>query len=223
MRKLMANLAPPAATLCLLAGLAADRVLYHLPSGDAETYHKQVLEAADLVPIHIGTWLGTEVPLPQSAVTLLHPNLTLSRRYKDIATGRQVTFVLVQCRDSRDLLGHYPPVCYSNHGYTQLSATPKDWQVDDLLVQGKQYEFSAYRFERSTHISVDDFMILPDGQICRDMDGVQRAAKDRRKQFFGAAQVQVVSDGSFSDAERDEITQMLIRANRPVIDKIRHG
>ena len=60
-----------------------------------------------------------------------------------------MSFLLVQCRDARDLQGHWPPVCYRGQGWVQSAALPRSWEVQDLQVEGMQYDFLCDRLDRS--------------------------------------------------------------------------
>src|SRR5205807_9913884 len=122
-----------------------------------------------------------DTEVPPAAVALLHPNLVISRHYQNVQTGHGVEFLLIQCSDSRDLLGHYPPRCYPAHGYLQQSETAQDWEVGGLTIHGKRYEFQPSRFQWVGTQVVEDFMVLPDGSTCPDMQGVDAAARDRKK------------------------------------------
>jgi hypothetical protein len=159
--------------------------------------------------------------VPAAAFSLLQPNLVLARRYRDINTGHSVTLLLVQCMDARDIIGHYPPVCYPGQGWSELESIPRNWAVEDLSITGTQYRFSTSRPGRAATIVVDNFMVLPGGGFCRDMEGVHLAARDRRKRQWGVAQVQLVSDGGMSTAQRQEAFARLVGAARPLIDQIR--
>jgi hypothetical protein len=211
------------ATLLLLSGVAVDRAVLRAHAKDAGPYHRVVLARSQTIPYQIGNWFGTDTPVPPAAVSLLHPNVIVSRRYEQLQTGRQASVLLVQCSDARDILGHYPPVCYKAHGWTQTGAAQKDWQVDDLLIQGVRYEFSSLKVERTAQLVIYNFMLLPDGRTCRDMDGIDRIAQDRQKRYFGAAQLQFVFDNSGTEDERKEFFERVVRANRSLIDTIRSG
>src|SRR5579884_1718328 len=111
-----------ALTLSLLGGTLADRLKFHTPGPDAGRYHQLVQDAGATVPREIGDWKADgDSPLPPAAIALLHPNLVISRHYENSKTGHSVEFLLIQCSDVRDLLGHYPPRCYPANGYTQLA------------------------------------------------------------------------------------------------------
>lgn len=208
---------------CLLAAtwVCQRAVQAHVPA--PEPYHARIRQAAAEVPMVSGSWLASEAPVPPSAVAMLKPNMILSRSYVDTVSGRRAALLLVQCRDVRDLLGHWPPVCYSGQGWVKDSALQRQWQVDDLQITGMQYEFSSYTPGRSSHLSVDDFFILPDGRFCPSMDDIGRHARARQQRVLGAAQVQIVTDGSFTLEQRNELVGVFVRACRPAIDAIRDG
>jgi hypothetical protein len=207
-----------------LAGLTTDRALFHRAPQTANPYHARVrLVAAASTIKELGTWIGTDCPLPPAAVALLKPNVAVSRQYQDSITGRRVTFLLVQCSDARDLLGHYPPVCYVRQGWTLRDARPQDWLVDALQVRGMHYEFTSGRIERPELVTVLNFMVLPQGTVCRDMEGVTLSAQHPGKKFFGAAQVQLVCDGAIAGAESEELVKLFVGAYRPLLDAVMSG
>lgn len=212
---------PSFVTLSLLGGLWFEKSLFHLPRGDAEPYHERIRTESDQMPYQIGDWIGIDVEIPPAAITLLKPNALINRRFKHQQTGKMVSMLVIQCGDARDLLGHYPPVCYVSGGWVQLSATPVDWQINDLTIRGVEYEFERSTFERSSRIIVDNFMILPSGVTARDMDAVNTAAQDYRRKFYGAAQFQFVFSENSSSDERNEIVPAFINANLPLLDAIR--
>jgi hypothetical protein len=223
MRVLSSHYLAPMLTAVLLGGVAVDRALFHTAPADTEVYHARIREAAENLPTRVGPWVATEVPVPPGAIRILHPNVIVSRRFHDVQTGRQASFLIVQCRDARDLLGHYPPVCYRGQGWRLDEGQEKDWQIDGWTIEGMQYEFSSSRLDGDMFLLVDNFMVLSDGSTCRDMDGVTDAARDHRRKFYGAAQVQLLTDYSFTPAEREDLFRRLVRAHLPLLDAIREG
>jgi len=207
----------------LLFCLAAYRVRFQVPPQSADAYQSRVREAAAQMPTEIGSWIGRDIPVTQGAVALLHPNVIISRQYTDLLSGRSVSFLLVQCSDARDILGHYPPICYVMHGWTGLSAQKQEWDIPTMRISGMEYEYSKMGEEQSSHISVCDFMLLPDGKTCGDMDTVDSAAKSYRTRYFGAAQVQLECDVSIPASERDEIFKMVLQAAKPILKSIGTG
>lgn len=207
-------------TLVLLLGITADRALLGRASIDSEAYHARVREAAESIPFIVDNWLGVDVPIPQGAITLLKPNVILSRRYQEIASGRAATLLLVHCRDARDLLGHYPPVCYAGQGWRMESSARHDWTVDGQVYQGTRYVFQGSGPNSNQSILIDNFMLLPNRRTARDMDEVDQSARDSTLKHFGAAQVQIVHDSRVPEQQRQQTSEMLIRESQPLIQRI---
>ena len=220
---LFKKLLPGCATLSVLVGVWTERSFFRTPPADSGPYHARVRAAAETLPLHVGSWLGADTPVPAAAIQILHPNLIISRRYVNVTSGQSVTFLLVQVRDARDILGHYPPVCYAGQGWTRNAAEPTDWQLDERPIHGTRYLFSSERAERRAEIVVDNVLFLPTGTTCRDMDGVDAAARNNRLKFFGAAQVQLVYDNTIPAAQRRELFETFIRAARPVVAQLGIG
>jgi hypothetical protein len=208
---------PWAATIALLAGLAFDRIVFQAPSADSTAYHARIRSVAEKLPDLHDRWLGTDVEVAAGAITLLKPNVIISRSYAEIDTGRHVNLLLVQCRDARDLDGHFPPNCYKGRGCILETGDPTDWNVDGLKITGMQYVFLT---PQHTRMTVENFMLLPSGKTARDLDAVEQAAKDRRQKYFGAAQVQFVFDQPLSQSDRDEIVGTFVEMLRPLLNEI---
>lgn len=149
--------------------------------------------------------------------------MVVSRRYQNVRTGKVASLLIVHCKDARDLIGHYPPVCYPAHGWTKAGSATTERPQNGVVIPLTDYRFNSGRIERTTELRIDNFMILPDGQFSADMGGVEHIAKDYRLKFFGAAQVQLITDSSWSRAERDELFQELMSAAEPLLNAIRNG
>jgi hypothetical protein len=197
-------------------------VLFRVPVL-AEAYHRRVTVAAEASPTHFGSWVSFDSPVPEAAMTMLRPNATISRRFTNVETGDGATLLLVQCRDARDLFGHYPPVCYAAHGFRLVQSAARDWDADGLTIHGMAYTFSSTNPDELTSMVIYDFMILPNGTTCRDMDGVYASARDPRRRKLGAAQLQVLLSSTQSEEQRDALFLSLVRANRSTIDAILAG
>jgi hypothetical protein len=215
--------APLALTLLLLGGAAADRAMFHLPPPDVDAYHANVRRAAAEVPYNVGPWLGTDTPAPTPAVAPLRPTVVVSRDYQDARTGRTASLLIVQCEDARDLLGHYPPVWYEAHGWSRRGAAAAQRRVDGGAIPVTDYTFSASRLDGAADVRIDSFLVLPDGRTYRDLDAVEAASRDDGRRFFGAAQVQVVTDAQWNDSDRDEVFRRLIGAAGPLLRAMRSG
>ena len=210
-----------AASLALVCGAAADRLSLRSPV-DAGPYHRVVREAAAALPLDVGEWVGHDLPVPPEAAAQLHPNVIISRGYVSRATGRHVSVLLVQCWDVRDLVPHYPPICYPGRGLTLTSSAPADWHALGTSVAGTEYQFESNTFETNKLTIVDNFMLLPDGRTCRDMGEVRKQV-GLRTRFFGAAQVQVVFDSDTPADERARACEQFIAAYGPLVRAIGSG
>lgn len=191
-------------------------------AGDAAPHHARVAAIArDAMPFSIGEWVGTDDETPEGAAKLLNANAIVNRRYRNLATGETVSFLFVHCSEARDLIGHYPPVCYPSNGLTAAGAQPRDWQVAGRTVEGVRYRFENRSLASPVQTTVDNFMALPTGEIGRDMDAVDAVARDRRVRSYGVAEFQIVTTGPMSDARRDEILRTFVEQAFPLIDAVR--
>lgn len=186
-----------------------------------EAFHKGVRDAIDQVPVNIGEFEGVDRPVPAAAGTLLHPNKIFSREYLD-GSGHRVRVVLVHCRDSRDMSGHYPPNCYPGSGWTQkgeaVERTIPLWGQD---VPMAEYEFvTRGTMDRDVDWTIYDFFVLPAGGMCTSMAQVRRAGGDHRWRPYGAAQVQVAFDAAVPEPTRVKLLEELLTPLGPVIDRL---
>ena len=209
------------ATVCVTVAMLAAVALMRraqLPSDDVVARAERIDAAAkSTLPMRIGAWTGEAVSVPPAAVRLLRPTAILSRRYRDDATGGDASLLFVHCSDARDLLGHYPPVCYRARGNTLVSSAERDWTVDGVTIQGTRYRFAVDGTFARSEMVVDNFMVLPDGRFARDMESVDRVARDPALRRLGVAEVQVVTSGEMPDARRDEALRLLAQRMMPLL------
>src|SRR5262249_8764982 len=120
-RKLSVVMIAPALSALLLCGMVAENRRYLKPE-DFEAYHVQAKAAIESLPLTIRSWSGKDTnDVPKEAQKLLKPNKILSRIYKDVSVAsmyrpRAVSLLIVQCKLSGDMVGHFPPVCYPSKG-----------------------------------------------------------------------------------------------------------
>jgi len=212
----------PAILCAVLLLLGATRSRLSLPRpADADAYHDAVRAAAATIPLRTGNWIAEDVAVPTEAVDQLHPNVMISRRYHNGATGASASLLLVQSRDVRYIAPHYPPVCYPGAGLTLTSQTVVPVRLGRVSVNATRYTFESNAFGRGG-LQVDNFMVLPDGTFQRDMDGMERRIGSEQR-YFGAAQVQVVHGDNRVESEETAETEAILAAYQPVIDAISHG
>lgn len=184
-------------------------------------YHQRVRSIAEELPYRVGEWLGVDEAPPPAAVQLLRPNVMLGRRFIDTEGRREAALVLVQCRDSRDMAGHYPPVCYPAHGW-QWGEAPTQVSVQ---VAGASVPMTRYGFERSTFttdrmVVIYGLFVLPNRGLAVDIGQVREAAADYRARGMGAAQVQVALGAGYTRDEELQIVGTLMESAWPVIEAV---
>jgi EpsI family protein len=169
------------------------------------------------MPAQIGPWQGRDQELPRAAVELLKPNALRMRTYTHMNTQREVSLLIVHCKDARDLLGHYPPNCYPAAGWQQQNAEPITWTLGDRTIKGMRYLFQRPQ-RRSVHRTVVlHFMVSPRGRFVRRIRGLWDAAADPRRRFYGAAQVQCLMPAAIDKDRRRAIFGRLLQANAHVL------
>ncbi len=213
----------PIGVAVILLGLAGWMVMTRPSPQDAEGYHAQLASLAQHSPLDFEGWKGRDEPLPESAVELLKPNAVLSRQYVRESTGDVATFLLVQCRDTRDLAGHYPRNCYPRSGYTMLAAEPTKWKLGDREVTGTSYRFSIGPPGSERRMRVSSLLLLPDGRVVPDMESVREAAANYQLRVFGAGQLQVITPDHLTAQKRREIVESLLAAHQPLIEATLRG
>jgi hypothetical protein len=207
-------------SVLLLGGAVAERCTLMSPV-DGSAYQERVKQAFASFPAKVGDWTSKDVPVPAEAMRLLRPNSMFSRQYTNVATGQQCSVIMVDCTDARDLLCHYPPVCYPGQGWKLVGKQERNWDVAGEAAVGTNYEFSRVNFESATGIVTASTMILPDGRFKPDMRGVEEAAADVRRRAYGAAQIQVVVNGAMTAADRDRVIGEMYQLHKPLFDAIR--
>jgi hypothetical protein len=210
--------------LLLLAGAAVDRLTVLPPVGSAE-YHARVHAVAaqvEAASCSFGDWSSDVCPIPGEAVKLLRPNVTISRRYANRLTGESLGFLLIQCTDVRDMLSHFPPICYPYRGLSLLTQGPVDLSVKSLDVAATEYQFESSNFESANLTTVENFMIVPGESIAPDMDQVTARLK-LRSRYLGAAQVQIVFNAATPPARRQQISREFIAQYNTLISDIASG
>ena len=213
MKSLTAILAAPLLCAGLLVGMAVEKST-HVKPEDVEPYHARVKAAVAEIPQQIEGWQGKDEAVPEAAVKLLNKPVMLSRRYADHRFkdgAHQAHLLVVVCRDSRDMVGHYPENCYRNTGQEMVAKDPRDWELNGVKIEGMEYQFSQVHGGRIRRSSVFHFIVVPGKGIVRDIQDMNRAAEDYQARYYGAAQVQVVMSADDLDRrERDQIFRTLI-------------
>ncbi len=211
----------PLLAAAILTALMAWEVAGRPTPKDAEPFHRQAALAIDSIPIKFGSWEGSTISVPESAQALLKPNAILSRRYQNPQTNEQASLVVVQCRDTRDMAGHYPPICYPGQGWKLDVHANRVVEIplEHVTVKAMRYEFdrSGGGFDRDRTLTVYNFFAIPGQGLPIDMEAVRAAAADYTARPFGAAQFQVVFDSRLPIADEEKVVTALLSQIEPVI------
>lgn len=189
-------------------------------SEEALSYHEEVRELVESIPIDFGDWVGERVELPASATSLLNPNALLALRYVQSDRSVSVTLMVVQCRDARDMAGHFPPRCYPANGWlTRDGEMPGSIQVDGNELAVYQFHRIAGRNERD--ITVYNLFALPTGVTSVSMKDVYRISADYQYRYYGAAQIQIVIDGTVDQEDHEWILEEMYAVVHASVDRVR--
>jgi hypothetical protein len=222
MTRLLTKLISPAIAAALVGGLAIQ--MSSFAGGDrvnAAPFHAAVKAAVEAIPVRLGDWEGIDTAVPDAAGQLLRPNVLFARTYRHASGPEWAKLVIIHCKDTRDMSGHYPPNCYRGSGWTQ-QGEPVMHQCE---LWGRAVPIAEYRFTRSElRGTIDwriyDFFILPGAGFVTNMVEIQNASGDYRTRPYGAAQIQVIVDADMPPAERERTLRAMLEPLGPVIDKL---
>lgn len=225
MNSSLGNWWAPALSAVILIAAAAFGLVGVDTSPNAEPFHDRVRTSIEAVPYKIGSWVGADVEAAAAATRLLRPVKLMQRRYSDPATGRSFNLLIVYCGDTRDMLGHYPPVCYPAHGWQPESRSESSFQIDGGRYPATMYQFRRHSLGLEQSLDIFNFFALPAGdtRLVGDMDAVNRASQTRSGVGLGAAQIQLLFSVSIEPDERREIIDAVLQAIRPTLETITEG
>ena len=222
-RSKVSILTSPLLCLGLLGGIGVENAA-HLKPKDVEPYHARARTVIEDWPRTIadGQWTtSNDEGLPPSAEQLLHPNCVIARLYTS-GTLRinnepvSASLLIVQCKDSRDMAGHYPPNCYPAFGEQKIEARDFDPIMNGTTIPGMEYHFLGRRGLAPYRRCVYDFFIVPGKGFVRgnnNMRDVYRAGADYQRRYYGAAQFQVIMDADYPRELRERVFKTIIGAN----------
>lgn len=223
-RSAMRSVAIPVASLALLIGILAFGRINNGPREGAQPYFERVAAAIDAIPYRVDSWFGVNLPYTDVEVEMLRPNKLLQRTYQDPRTGQKISLSIVHCTEVRDMLGHYPPVCYPAHGW-ELESN----ELEHIDLKGRPQPARVYTFGRINRgtresIRIISFFVTPgSADVLTEMDGLSAASKQTAGVGLGAAQIQILMPPGQSAATNDEMLSKLLQVVEPVISAIQEG
>lgn len=206
--------------MLMLAGMMAEARTHVQPS-EAQPHLLRCRNAVAAVPFVIrtanGTWVGNPTEVPKPAIELLQPNAILSRDYINDQAREAASLLIVNCGDARDMMGHYPPICYPSQGeeIEKEHTQARVWHLPDMDVRGMEYHF-APKSPTDQEQVVYNFFVMPrvpsatvshkdlDGVICPDIDSVYTSGEDYQRHYYGAAEFQLVTGPQMTTQQRDQ-------------------
>jgi len=220
-------LAAPWLTVLLLMGMSVLLPNRSEFSPEAQVRKTQVAAAMQAIPLFIGDrWIGEERPVPKEAQMLLHPNAILSRAYSSPG-GPTMQVLVVHCGDARDMIGHYPPICYPSAGWVPAKV---DGAVDTALeINGQELPVRQYGFScigdhgRVETIRIFNAFILPDGTVTRQIDDIDRQSERLAVSIQGVAQVQVIISASVPLHEAIDSANEVLSGMKVMFEALRVG
>ena len=215
----------PWVTLLLLVALS-----YRLPNrvafdGASARHQAQIAAAMQAVPFFVADWIGEDEAVPREAQKLLRPNATLSRRYQRPG-GMKLHLLVVHCSDARDMIGHYPPICYPSSGWVRVEVPDADIQ---LAIGEQRLPIRTYVFRRVREHGVEEAIrvfnafVLPDGTVTRDIDDINRQSERLAVSAQGVAQVQIISAAGVSREEASAAASELLAGMPALLETLGIG
>jgi hypothetical protein len=236
MNRLLSILAAPLLCLFMLGGMIVQQSSRLRPDDAVvRAYHARAKESINRMPwrVEVGSavWTAQERRPEPAAVRLLRPNDILSRHYvQNVTSSSPLTadLLVVQCRDSRDMVGHYPPISYKNTGHEIVHRERRSLEVRESGRPAQTVTFTEYEFEKYVQghphrQCVYNFFVVPGRGVVPDIDGVHEAAESYERRFFGAAQFQVLMPVVMNAPRqtRDEVFAALLRSHPTLIEDLK--
>ena len=197
-------------------------------SPQTEQRKAQIAEAMEAVSRFIGDWVGEDWKVPPSAQKLLRPNAVFSRSYQRLSrTDRlhqRVHLLMVHCGDARDMIGHYPPICYPSSGWVPMETEEPASQ--DIIFDQRRIPMQVYRFRRVAEdgreqaIRIFNAFILPGGDTTRDIDDINRQSERLAVSVQGVAQLQIITSTAISRDEAAQSAEELLEGMTDLFDAL---
>src|SRR5580700_9447343 len=105
------------AALAILGAVAVQNYAARVSSPDLDAYRANIRQAAADIPKRIGSWIGQDIAVPTRALTVLQPNVLISRDYLNVENGLHAGVLFVHCSDAHHMVGHFPTRCYPADGW----------------------------------------------------------------------------------------------------------
>lgn len=208
-------------SMILIGGFNAD------PPPGLERYVARIKAAVEAIPYRIGNAVGVDEPPSSGVATVLRPDAVLERRYTDIASGDSFGLTIVHCTDARDLLGHYPPVCYPAGGWIAAGIQHLTLRTGAMPIPACLYAFTRNGPAEQTRVNVVSFFVLPGppqgpGAV-DDMDRVAAASRSTMGTALGVSHIMLAFTGAPRSDSIAAVADRALDSLQPVIHTLLEG
>ena len=193
--------------------------------GQILEHRARIVEEMKTFPYQLDNWWGADVPVPTSAMEILRPNSLVSRRFSKLETSDEVVLALIHCSDLRDMMGHYPPVCYPATGWTLDEEGTEDVLVPLADINARMRLYRFHRFDQEglqKEQTVLSIFLLPNELLLTDMQELKgRSSRGRNMSAVGVAQLQMVfNDAPETDVVVRQATELLSAVPMKIISAL---
>ncbi len=112
----------------LVAGGAGYRLLADFVGSELATQVRLDPPLATL-PMHIGSWIGEDVPVREGVLRIAGNDDYVSRTYRNAETGEVVNLYIGYTARPRTMLRHRPSVCYPSAGWSPLASAAEELKI----------------------------------------------------------------------------------------------
>lgn len=220
----LAWLAAPLTALVLAAMSVYSLASMRLDGNEA--YLRGVKLAIEAMPTQIDGYIGVDRPALPAAQELLRPNKLLQREYANPLTGSRFSVLIVHCGDVRDMMGHYPPVCYPSNGWDVVGASGEaiDRSVGGPIPITRYHVSRGDGQARISRVIANTFVVpRADDPLGRDDRALDRVTRTRWSSGLGAAQVQIITNAQMDPATRERIERSVADELEGLIGAIARG
>jgi len=218
-RRMVIGAAVAASFLMLISGVGY-RVLAQRLEGptDVEPLSPDALAR---LPMQIGEWSGTEMPMDVDIVEATDTDAHISRAYSRYNASEYIRLYVAYGVRARDLMPHRPEVCYTGSGWTIIDRDTLELPLSD----GTKLPCNIFHFSRGVlnneKIIVLDYYIV-DGEYCHDVSLLRKKAWRGSGNIHYMAQVQItaVIAGDFTADSAARVVQPFAVESAPFISRV---
>jgi hypothetical protein len=216
---------PPVGALGVLLSMMFVGGIDARPPTNIEGYHSAVRASINGLPYVINGAIGVDEDAAPGIDRMLRTNAMIQRRYTDPATGDSFALAIVHCRDARNLVDHYPPVCYPASGWRAVGSERHLLPGSPSPTPVGVYDFERDRGWQHARTSVVSFFILPDesAAVVDSMDAVTAASRSPSRTGLGAAHVMLSFSGDTNEDQMIGAAATVLELLQPTIRIIAHG